>query len=178
MALIELIDSFSHSIDNNEYTIGIFVDLSKAFDTVDQKILISKLNHYGIRGTPLMWFKDYLSDGKQTVKFNETVSSKMTVTCGVPHGSILGPLLFLLYIVIILANCSNLLNFILFADDTSIYHSDRDFATLIRKINCELDKLSDWCKANKLSLNLKKTNYIIFRTKINHSKSRQFKCVY
>ena len=85
MALIELIDSLSHSIDNNEYTIGIFVDLSKAFDTVDHKILISKLNHYGIRGTPLMWFKDYLSDRKQTVKFNETVSSKMTVTCGVPQ---------------------------------------------------------------------------------------------
>ncbi len=78
MALIELIDtlSSSHSIDNNEYTIGIFVDLSKAFDTVDHKILISKLNHYGIRGTPLMWFADYLSDRKQTVKFRETISSK------------------------------------------------------------------------------------------------------
>ena len=88
----------------------------------------------------------------------------MTVTCGVPQGSILGPLLFLLYVNDI-ANCSNLLNFTLFADDTSIYHSDRDFATLIRKTNCELDKLSDWFKANKLSLNLKKTNYIIFRAR-------------
>ena len=164
MALIELIDSLSHSIDNNEYTIGIFVDLSEAFDTVDHKILISKLNHYGIRGTPLMWFEDYLSDRKQTVKFRETISSKITVTCGVPQGSILGPLLFLLYINDI-ANCSNLLNFILFGDDTSIYHSDRDSATLIRKTNCELDKLSDWFKANKLSLNLKKTNYIIFRAR-------------
>ena len=74
LILIELIESLSHSIDNNEYTIGILVELSKTFDTVETKIVISKLNHYGIRGTPLMWYNDYLSDRKQTVRFSETRS--------------------------------------------------------------------------------------------------------
>ena len=77
---------------------GIFIDLSKALDTVDRKILISKLSHYGIRGIPFIWFEDYLHNRKQPVKFNDTISDEMIVTCGVPQGSILGLLLFLLYI--------------------------------------------------------------------------------
>ena len=88
----------------------------------------------------------------------------MIVACGVPQGSILGPLLFLLYINDI-DNSSTLFNFILFADDTSMYYSDKDFSNLIQKVNCELNKLSDWFKANKLSINIKKTNYIVFRAK-------------
>lgn len=140
MALIDLVDNLSQLIDKNEYTIGIFVDL--AFDTVDHKILIRKLSHYGIRGIPLMWFEDYLSNRKQSVKSNDTISTE--------------PLLFLLYINDI-DNSSTLFNFILFADDTSMCYSDRDFSNLIQKVNCELNMLSDWFKANKLSLNIKKT---------------------
>lgn len=161
MALIELFDKLSLSFDTKEFTIGIFIDLSKAFDTVNHEILLKKLYHYGIRGIPYFWFKSYLSNRKQFVQLNDTSSSPGLITCGVPQGSILGPLLFLLYINDI-SNCTNILNFTLFADDTSILASDKDLPTLINRTNLELSKLSTWFKANKLSLNLKKTKLIIF----------------
>ena len=141
MALIELIDNLSKSIDNREFSIGIFIDLSKAFDTVNHKILIQKLHHYGIRGTSLLWFEDYLRNRQQFTKYNETLSNTGTIKCGVPQGSILGPLLFLLYINDI-SNCSNLVKFILFADDTSIFSSGKDLCKLVHNTNQELIKLS------------------------------------
>ena len=166
MAVLELVDNLSNSMDRKEFSVGVFIDLSKAFDTVNHKILLEKLLHYGIRGTPLNWFSDYLSNRKQFVKFNDTLSEQKTISCGVPQGSILGPLLFLIYINDI-SNCSSLLKIILNADDTSIFYSGKDLDQLLQSVNLELVKLSIWFKANKLSLNLKKTKSMIFcsRTK-------------
>ena len=86
MALIDLVDKISNSIENNEYTLGIFLDLAKAFDTVNHSILLTKLYHYGIRGVPYNWFKNYLSNRHQYVYINSTKSDKLPVTCGVPQG--------------------------------------------------------------------------------------------
>ena len=98
LALIHLYDKLSSAIDNKKFTIGVFIDLSKAFDTVNHEILLAKLHHYGIRGTSLKWFESYLSDREQFVNYNGYSSSHKNVKCGVPQGSIFGPLLFLIYI--------------------------------------------------------------------------------
>ena len=97
-ALACLYDKISSTIENKECTVVIFIDLSKAFDAIDHNILISKLEHYGLRGTALRWFKSYLSNKQQYVEFNGISSESCEIKCGVPQGSILGPLLFLLYI--------------------------------------------------------------------------------
>ena len=120
MAMLDMVNKVSESIDNHEVSIGIFIDLSKAFDTLNHGVLLGKLEHYGIRGIPLLWFSDYLTNRKQCVCFNGAVSCMRPITCGVPQGSILGPLLFILYVNDIV-NSSKLLHFILFADDTNVF---------------------------------------------------------
>lgn len=164
MALIELVDQISQSNDDKQFTIGIFIDLSKAFDTINHELLLKKLNYYGIRGLPLKWFANYLTNRKQYLSFNTTESTMETIVCGVPQGSILGPLLFILYIND-LANTSNLLQFIIFADDTNIFYTDKNFRTMLEITNKELEKVSLWFKINKLSLNTSKTQFIIFCNK-------------
>ena len=164
MALIELTDKISRAIENNEYTLGIFLDLSKAFDTVNHEILLKKLNFYGIRGTALDWFERYLTNRKQTVKSNDVKSVPQTITCGVPQGSVLGPLLFLIYINDI-HKSSSYFSFILFADDTNLFSSGKNLKMLCKRANIELQKVSIWLKANKLTLNVTKTQYIIFKSR-------------
>ena len=110
---------------------GIFLDLSKAFDTINHRILIKKLEHYGIRGITMKWFENCVTGRKQVVKFNQVNSEQMEITSGVPQGSTLGPLLFLLYINDI-QNCSNIISVIPFADDTSIFYSHNCHKTLNR----------------------------------------------
>ena len=98
MAITSLTTKITEAIENKEFTAGIFLDLSKAFDTVNHSILIEKLQHYGIRGIALEWFKNYLTNRTQVVKYNNVVSRKEIIVCGVHQGLVLGPLLFLLYI--------------------------------------------------------------------------------
>ena len=161
LAVIELVDKITKAIDKGEYTIGIFLDLSKAFDTINHKILIKTLEHYGIRGICLKWFENYLENRKQIVKYNQVKSKEMIITSGVPQGSILGPLLFLLYINDI-QNCSKIISIILFADDTNIFYSNSCLKTLNKIIQLEIDKIADWLNVNKLSINTTKTKFILF----------------
>ena len=123
--------------------------------------MLRKLECYGIRGIALQWFEHYLTGRKQYVMYNNTQSSMQYITCGVPQGSVLGPLLFLIYINDI-PNCLKHSKSIVFADDTTIFASCNNLNTLYNNVNGDLANLINWFKANKLSLNIAKTNYILF----------------
>ena len=161
LAVLEMIDKITTSIDNKRYCIGIFIDLKKAFDTLNHEILVEKLKSYGIRGVDSHWICSYLKQRKQYVHYDSVNSTIREVQCGVPQGSILGPSLFLLYIND-LCNASPLLKFVLLADDTNIFYENFDKGKLEETINNELEEISLWFKVNRLSLNIKKTNYIVF----------------
>ena len=147
--------------DKREYTIGVFLDLSKAFDTVDHNILLRKLHHYGIRGKIHKWFSSYLSSRTQYVSLDNNLSSVSTISHGVPQSSILGPILFLIYIND-LVNSSNH-NIIMYADDTCLYSSGNSLNELINSINNDLINVRNWVLANKLTLNPDKTHYVLFQ---------------
>ena len=164
-AIITLIDKITKSVDNGDIAINIFIDLKKAFDTVSHEILLKKLFNYGIRSNVLQLCESYLTNRYQYVTFNGTKSLHKRVTCGVPQGSILGPLFFLAYMNDIY-NASQLLYNILYADDTCIYLSGNELSKLIKSMNSEIKLISDWLKANKLTLNIDnlndKTYYMVF----------------
>ena len=161
MAMLDLLEQVNHIIDKGDYGIGVFLDLSKAFDTIDLGILLQKLNHYGIRGVTLKWFTNYLYQRQQFVNIYATNSQCKAVKYGVPQGSILGPLLFLIYIKDIV-NSSKVLHQIIFADDTNLIISEKCIHKLQDLLNKELSNVDTWFKVNKLSLNISKTNYMIF----------------
>ena len=164
MAILDLVNNVTKAINNNMYTVGIFMDLSKAFDTIDHNILLSKLYNYGFRGVSYEWFKNYLTNRKQYVSYNHVNSSYENVNCGVPQGSILGPLLFVIYMNDI-CNSSKLLSFILFADDTTVFYSDHSIDNMVNVLNNELSEICNWFKCNKLSLNTDKTNLMFLGTR-------------
>ena len=157
LAIIYLVDKISNALEEGDYVLGLFLDFSKAFDTVNHDILFDKLEIYGIRGTALDWFKSYFDSRKQYVVFDGVESSSRYITCGVPQGSILGPLLFLLYIND-LSSVSDKLFSLLFADDSNMFLSGKDPNSLIETMNSEMEKVTKWLKVNKLSLNLKKNS--------------------
>jgi hypothetical protein len=160
-AVLKLTEYLYGALNSKSHCLSIFVDLKKAFDTVNHNILLNKLERYGIRGLPLAWFTSYLNNRKQYVKINSSFSSVKSVDTGVPQGSVSGPVLFLLYIND-LPCVSNLFSTILFADDTTLSLSDVNYSDLITSTNTELNKVKQWTVSNRLSLNVDKTFAIMF----------------
>ena len=164
MALVEFTNKISEVFEKGEFLLGIFLDLSKAFDCIDHYILLQKLEHYGIRGNALQWFKSYLGNRTQYTSIDNYKSDELTLQVGVPQGSVLGPLLFLIF-VNDLQYASSRLYSIIFADDTNLFISGKNADLMNREINCEMNKIYNWFIANKLVLNLDKTCYMLFKPK-------------
>ena len=148
------------NIDKGRYTAAVFIDLKKAFDTVDHEILLNKLNYYGVRGKELSWFRSYLYNMKQFCRVNGHTSATEGVGCGVTQGSCLGPLLFLVY-VDDLPYCLKTSDVAMYADDTTIYYSSPSMNDINTAINADLEALRGWLEGNKLSLNVVKTQGMI-----------------
>ena len=169
-AALELIDRIITQLDKDEMPINIYLDLSKAFETIDHTILIDKLKYYGVHEINLKLFSSYLENRKQYTEIDNVKSNTSLITTGVPQDSILGPLLFIIYINDF-AQATKLFNFLIYADDTTLSSTlytfndnihDQNLETLI---NEELLKISEWLKINKLSLNVVKSKYMIFQKK-------------
>ena len=179
MAAMEFTDRIFNHLDNKKTPLAIFIDLSKAFDTIDHSILLDKLKYYGIKGTALKWFTSYLSQRTQYVQYRDKSSSKSTITTGVPQGSILGPLLFIIYIND-LRHVSDKFKCIIYADDTTLdepicsfkNQTNTPLKQLEDSINNELEKIVEWLALNKLSLNAKKTKMMLFHYKQRNIKNQ------
>jgi len=153
LALIDVLDQIYYQLDNSKTVLGIFLDLQKAFDTVDNKILLAKLYNYGIRGIIYSWFKNYLTDRMQFVSVSGVSSQTRYITCGVTQGSVLGPLLFLVYVNDI-GNSISGIPIKLFADDTNLFIFSESIDFLKADAEDKLKLLNSWFVANKLSLSL------------------------
>ena len=162
-ALIHLTDKIREQLDKGNFACGIFVDFQNAFDTVDHQILIQKLNYYGIRGIANNWFSSYLQNRTQFVSINGFDSNVNAICCGVPQGSKLGPLLFLIYL--------NDLHFAIkyckvhhFADDTNLLSFNNSIKKINKQVGHDLKYLSNWLNANKICLNFSKTEVVLFKS--------------
>ena len=169
-AIITLIDRVSQALDTGKYVVGLYLDIRKAFDAVPHSILLKKWYALGVRGNLYNWFESYLKNRKQYVIYKNSESDKDSITHGVPQGSILGPLLIII-IMNDFSKASELLFAILFADDTNIFFKGMSYNKIILEMNTELYKIETWLAANRLTLYVNKTHYIIFhwsRLKASH----------
>lgn len=167
-AVTEFVCKTLKELEKNRSMIAVYLDLSKAFDTIDHSILLKKLDMYGIRGHALNWFNSYLQDRTQFTQISQKVSGKLNNhRYAVPQGSVLGPLLFLVYVNDIYKIPTDS-SVICFADDTTVYVHDIDINIAVQTINRDLAKISDWFRLNKLSLNVGKTCYSIYSSNTNN----------
>lgn len=150
-----------NALDKGIPSIAIFIDLTKAFDTVDHSILLGKLEDIGIRGTSYELFKNYLTDREQILKVKQTTSQKALITCGIPQGTVLGPILFTIYLndLLCIEKSGKIISF---ADDTVLFYTDNNWYDLRNKIQTDLNKLKMWFDYNLLSINFDKTHYLPF----------------
>ena len=162
------IHHINQSLQKDEHVLGIFIDLSKAFDTIDHKILLSKLDSYGVRGTAHSLIKSYLSDRTQYVSVLNENSDYLKIEYGVPQGSCLGPLLFLIYIND-LCNASSLCEFVLFADDTNIFVKGKHKAEVYHLANKIIKNVEEYMLLNKLHINMGKCCFMHFQPRANKS---------
>ena len=163
LPLINFTESFRKSLDEGSFVCAIFVDLYKAFDTVDQKLLIHKLEYYGIQGLCNDCFKSYFSDRKQFFSSNGSDSDLMPVDCGVPQGSVLGPLLFLIY-TNDLHKAIQYCKVHHFADDTNLFHTSHSVKDLNKLVNGDMKHLNNWLSANEIYLNVEKSELVTFKS--------------
>uniref|UniRef100_A0A672Z783 Reverse transcriptase domain-containing protein n=3 Tax=Sphaeramia orbicularis TaxID=375764 RepID=A0A672Z783_9TELE len=161
LAVMEFAENIATAVDQKQHTVGVFIDLRKAFDTIDHSILLRKCEMYGIRGVTQNWLKSYLQNRSQYVSIGNTNSQLRNVTCGVPQGSVLGPKLFILYLNDIFM-ASSKLKFTIFADDTNLLYSGVNMKQILEIVEKELSKLKKWFDVNKLSLNEDKTKFMVF----------------
>ena len=165
-AIISLTDHVYKNIDEKKFIMTTFIDLKKAFDTVDHNILKDKLYRIGIRGKPHDWLKDYLTERYQYTCINNKLSDQSLLEVGLPQGGKLSPILYLIYVNDITQFSKNKNSkLVLFADDTCLTLTNNDINSLFENANCEINKLNKWFMANKLTLNVDKTNYIMFQNK-------------
>lgn len=162
--VINLCDTFLKELDKGNVVLAVFLDFKRAFETVDRKVLLHKMSGMGIKGAALRWFQSYLSDRRQRVKFKNSVSDPLSVIHGVPQGTVLGPLLFLLYVNDIVGAVKGC-NIELFADDTMIYLAGADLDRMRRVVNDDLEGLFKWLCHNKLSVNALKSKFCVFGKK-------------
>ena len=173
-AVTKFIKETGNHLDNKESVLTVYCDLSRAFDTLDHKILLKKLNFYGIRGHVLDWFRSYLKNRRQFVKYNGHSSKIMDIDYGIPQGSIMGPLLYIIYMNDLPENLES--DTILFADDTTIFGHNTNIDILFNEMTAELVTLIDWFQANKLSLNTTKTHFmLISNTQDNRNDKRKLR---
>ena len=158
-----MVENITKSFKDKEYTLGVFLDLSKAFDTIDHSILLAKLNHFGVRGVANEWFRSYLNGRLMQTEVNGKISNSKPIEVGVQQGSILGPLLFLIYINDF-PKCLTSGKAIMFADDTNLFFNSSSYKALYEVTNTQLKHVEAWLSANKLTLNTDKTLYVAFRT--------------